>query len=104
MYDLAPKCARYGRPPRRGRRADDRQPLHAVAVSVVQSRLQRRLADPERRRRRQGVGAGVPRDGGLGIAAGAAVFVAALAVPLDDPALAVALMLGFRGGRLIPDV
>ena len=37
----------------------------------------------------------------LGILAGAAVFVAALAVPLDDPALVVALMLAVRGGRLI---
>lgn len=40
----------------------------------------------------------------LGILAGAAVFVAALAVPLDDPALVVALMLCMRGGRLILDV
>jgi hypothetical protein len=36
--------------------------------------------------------------GWLGIAAGAAVFVAALAVPLDDPALLVALMLTLRSG------
>jgi hypothetical protein len=36
----------------------------------------------------------------LGILAGAAVFVAALAVPLDDPALVVALMLALRGGRV----
>jgi hypothetical protein len=35
---------------------------------------------------------------------GAAVFGAALAVPLDDPALVVALMLGVRGGRLILDI
>jgi hypothetical protein len=28
-----------------------------------------------------------------------AVFVAALAVPLDDPALVVALMLALRGGQ-----
>jgi hypothetical protein len=33
--------------------------------------------------------------------AGAAVYVAALAFPLDDPALVVALMLMLRGGRLI---
>jgi hypothetical protein len=33
--------------------------------------------------------------------AGAAVFVAALAVPLGDPALVMALALGLRGGRLI---
>jgi hypothetical protein len=39
--------------------------------------------------------------GGLGIVAGAAVFVTALALPLDDPALVVALMLAVRGGRLI---
>jgi hypothetical protein len=38
--------------------------------------------------------------GWLGIIAGAAVFVAALAVPLDDPALVVAVMLALRGGRL----
>jgi hypothetical protein len=31
--------------------------------------------------------------------AGVAVFVTALAVPLDDPALVVALMLALRGGR-----
>jgi len=31
----------------------------------------------------------------------AAVFVAALAVPLDDPALVVALMRGLRDGGLI---
>jgi hypothetical protein len=37
----------------------------------------------------------------LGIVAGAAVYVAALAFPLDDPALVVALMLMLRGGRLI---
>jgi hypothetical protein len=36
--------------------------------------------------------------GWLGIVAGAAVFVAALAVPLDDPALVVALMLALRSG------
>jgi hypothetical protein len=41
--------------------------------------------------------------GWLGILAGAAVFVAALAVPLDDPALVVALMLVLRGGRVIRD-
>jgi hypothetical protein len=34
----------------------------------------------------------------LGIVTGAAVLVAALAVPLDDPALVVALMLELRGG------
>ena len=48
--------------------------------------------------------AGVPRGGGLGIAAGAAVFVATPAVPLDDPALVVALALGLRGGRLILNI
>jgi hypothetical protein len=37
--------------------------------------------------------------GWLGIAAGVAVFVGALAVPLDDPALVVALMLALRGGQ-----
>jgi hypothetical protein len=31
------------------------------------------------------------------------VFVAALAVPLDDPALLLALVLALRGGRLILD-
>jgi hypothetical protein len=36
--------------------------------------------------------------------AGAAVFVAALAVPLDDPALVMALALGLRGGCLTLDV
>jgi len=30
----------------------------------------------------------------------AAVFLAALAVPLDDPALLVAVMLALRGGRV----
>jgi hypothetical protein len=39
--------------------------------------------------------------GGLGIVAGAAVFVTALVLPLDDPALVVALMLAVRGGRMI---
>jgi hypothetical protein len=39
--------------------------------------------------------------GWLAIVAGAAVFVAALAVPLDDPALVAALALGVRGGRTI---
>jgi hypothetical protein len=33
--------------------------------------------------------------------AGAAVFVAALALQLDDPALVVALATGMRGGRPI---
>jgi hypothetical protein len=47
------------------------------------------------RRRRRGI------VGGLGVVAGAAVFVTALALPLDDPALVVALMLAVRGGRLI---
>jgi hypothetical protein len=40
--------------------------------------------------------------GWLDIVAGAAVFVAALAVPLDGPALVVALMLAARGGRPAP--
>jgi hypothetical protein len=51
-------------------------------------------------------GAGISRRdvlGWLGIVAGAAVLVGALAVPLDDPALVVALMLVLRGGRLIRD-
>jgi hypothetical protein len=39
--------------------------------------------------------------GWLGIVAGAAVFVAALALSLDDPALVMAWMLVLRGGRLI---
>jgi hypothetical protein len=43
-------------------------------------------------------------DGWLGIVAGAAVFVAALAVPLDDPALVVALVIGLRASRKILDV
>jgi hypothetical protein len=37
--------------------------------------------------------------GWLGIVAGATVFVAALVLPLDDPALVVALMLALRGGQ-----
>jgi hypothetical protein len=41
--------------------------------------------------------------GWLGISAGAAVFVAALAVPLDDAALVMALALAVRGGRVIRD-
>ena len=41
--------------------------------------------------------------GWLGILAGAAVFVAALALPLDDPSLVVALVLAVRGGRMIAD-
>jgi hypothetical protein len=41
--------------------------------------------------------------GWLGIVAGAAVFVAALAVPLNDAALLLALGLKLRGGRLILD-
>jgi hypothetical protein len=39
--------------------------------------------------------------GWLGVMVGAAVFVAALAVPLDDPALVVALALGMRCSLLI---
>jgi hypothetical protein len=39
--------------------------------------------------------------GWLGIVAGAVVFVGALAAPLDDPAMVMALALGLRGGRLI---
>ena len=39
--------------------------------------------------------------GWLGILAGAAVFVAARAVPLDDPALVVAVAIVMWGGRLI---
>ena len=42
--------------------------------------------------------------GGIGIVAGAAVFVAALEVPLDDPALVISLKLGLRGSRAILDV
>jgi hypothetical protein len=38
--------------------------------------------------------------GWFGIIAGVAVFVAALAVPLNDPAFVVALMLVLRGGRV----
>jgi hypothetical protein len=41
--------------------------------------------------------------GWLGIVAAACVFVAALATPLDDPALVMALMLAVRGGRMILD-
>ena len=41
--------------------------------------------------------------GWLGIVAGTVVFVAALAVPLDDPALLLALVLALRGGRLALD-
>ncbi len=48
-------------------------------------------------RRRRGI------VGGLGIVAGAVVFVTALALPLDDPALVVALMLAVRGGQTIFD-
>src|SRR5688572_27964915 len=44
------------------------------------------------------------RRGWLDIVAGAAVFVAALAVPLDDPALAVALMLALRGMKIAQSV
>ena len=39
--------------------------------------------------------------GWAGLVAGAAVFVTALVVPLDDPALVVALLIGVRGGRII---
>jgi hypothetical protein len=42
--------------------------------------------------------------GWLGTAAGAAVFLGALALSLDDPALVVALGLWARGSRLILDV
>jgi hypothetical protein len=42
--------------------------------------------------------------GWLRIGAGAAVFVAALALSFDDPALLVAVSLVMRGGRLILDV
>jgi hypothetical protein len=53
-------------------------------------------------------GAGISRTrevlGWLGVLVGAAVFVAALAVPLDDPALVMALVIGVRAGRVILDV
>ena len=42
--------------------------------------------------------------GWLGILAGVAVFVAALAVPLDDPALLLASAIVVRGRRLILDI
>ena len=42
--------------------------------------------------------------GWIGIAAGVAVLVTALAVPLDDSGLALAAALVLRGGRLILDV
>ena len=42
--------------------------------------------------------------GWLGVVAGAAVFVAALAGPLDDSALLLALVLALRGGRLALDL
>ena len=44
--------------------------------------------------------------GWLGILAGAAVLVAAVAVPVDDAALLLALVLMLRGGRniLVPAV
>jgi len=45
-------------------------------------------------------GAASAPGGWLGILADAAVFVAALAVPLDDPALLLALVLALRGGRV----
>ena len=46
---------------------------------------------------------GVDPGGWLGIVAGAAVFVAALTVPLDDPALLLALVLALLSGRLALD-
>jgi hypothetical protein len=42
--------------------------------------------------------------GWLGIVAGAAMFVVALAVPLDDPALVLALMISLRSVRLVLDL
>jgi hypothetical protein len=39
--------------------------------------------------------------GWAGLVVGAAVFVTTLVVPLDDPALVVALLIGVRGGRVI---
>ena len=42
--------------------------------------------------------------GWLGIVAGAAVFIVALAVPLDDAALLLALALALRGGRQALDM
>ena len=42
--------------------------------------------------------------GWLGILAGAAVFVAALTVPLEDPALLLASAIVVRGARLILDI
>jgi hypothetical protein len=53
--------------------------------------------------RRLAAEAGAVILGWLGIQAWAAVFVAALATPLDDPALVVALAVGLRGGRLLLD-
>jgi hypothetical protein len=55
------------------------------------------LAGSASRRRAAGATSAAAR--GLGILAGAAVFVAALAVPLDDPALVMALVIAVRGGR-----
>jgi hypothetical protein len=61
-------------------------PLHRVPVAPISSHAPSRWSDVR---------------GWAGLAAGAAVFVTALVVPLDDPALVVALMIAVRGGRVI---
>jgi hypothetical protein len=62
----------------------------------------------KRRPLRTSAVAGEPAARHLGLARtsslDAAVFVAALALRLDDPALVVALTLAVRGGRLILDI
>src|SRR5687767_10862419 len=77
-------------------------PLEPVATLPVPAPLRRPAPPaPAARRRPLVASTGISRRrdvlGWLGIVAGAAVFVAGLAVPLDDPALMMALALGVRG-------
>ncbi len=61
-------------------------PVHRVPLAPISSHAPSRWGDVR---------------GWAGLVAGAAVFVTALVVPLDDPALVVALLIGVRGGRVI---
>jgi hypothetical protein len=75
-------------------------PVRSARVDAV--RVLRQGAEPERRAVIAEASSHWPTAcGWLGIVAGAAVFVAALVLRLDDPALVMALVLGLRGGRLI---
>jgi len=86
----------------------DVMPLEPVATLPVPASLRRPAPPapaPATQRQPLVASTGTSRRGDvlgwLGIVAGATVFIAGLAIPLDDPALVLALAVGLRGGRLI---